>query len=71
MKIYKKIIKAFGGAGLYMDKTMLSHLNVSTGDEVVIELKDGCIELRKPDLDLNKIQELLNAEVERRNQHKT
>lgn len=65
MKIYKKIIKAFGGAGLYFDKTMLSHLGVLTGEEVVIELKDDCLIIKKPELDLNKIQELLDAKIKR------
>ena len=66
MKIYKKIMKAFGGAGLYMDKTMLNHLGVLAGDEVVIELKDDCLVIKKPDLDVNRIQELLDAKTKRR-----
>lgn len=67
MKIYKKIMKAFGGAGLYFDKTMLSHLGVLAGEEVVIELKDDYIMIKKPELDLNKIQELLDAKTKGRN----
>ena len=60
-------MKAFGGAGLYMDKTMLNHLGVLAGDEVVIELKDDGLMIKKPDLDLNRIQELLNARTKDRN----
>ena len=44
---------------------MLSHLGVLTGEEVVIELKDDCLIIKKPELDLNKIQELLDAKIKR------
>lgn len=64
-------MKAFGGAGLYFDKTMLSHLGVLAGDEVVIELKDDCLIITKPELDLNKIQELINAKAQRRDNSET
>jgi len=67
MKIYKRIIKAFGGAGLYIDKTMLNHLGVLTGDEVVIELLPEGLLIKKPDLDLDKIQELLDGKLKERN----
>ena len=67
MKIYKNILKAFGGAGLYIDKTMLSHLGVLIGDEVVIEFKDDGILIKKPDLDASKIQELLDGKIKARN----
>ena len=53
MKLYKKIMKSFGGAGLYMDKSMLNHLGVLPGDEVVIELKDDFIKIKKLDINLN------------------
>lgn len=67
MKIYKNILKAFGGAGLYIDKTMLNHLGVLIGDEVTIELKEEGLLIRKPELDVNKVQELLDAKTQRRN----
>lgn len=67
MKIYKNILKAFGGAGLYIDKTMLNHLGVLIGDEVVIELKEDGLLIKKPELDANRVQELLDAKTKRRN----
>ena len=67
MKIYKNILKAFGGAGLYIDKIMLNHLGVLIGDEVTIELKEEGLLIRKPELDVNKVQELLDAKTQRRN----
>jgi len=67
MKIYKNILKAFGGAGLYIDKTMLNHLGVLIGDEVTIELRDDGLLIRKPELDVNKIQELIDAKTQKRN----
>ena len=67
MKIYKNILKAFGGAGLYIDKTMLNHLGVLIGDEVVIELKEDGLLIKKPEIDPNKIQELLDAKIKKGN----
>lgn len=67
MKIYKNILKAFGGAGLYIDKTMLNHLGVLIGDEVTIELKEDGLLIRKPELDVNKVQELIDAKTQKRN----
>ena len=61
MKIYKNIQKAFGGAALYLDKTILKHLGVIAGDEVVIELVDDKVIISKPTLDAKKIKELLSA----------
>lgn len=61
MKIYKKVLKAFGGAALYLDKIILKHLNISTYDEVVIELVDDKVIITKPTLDAKKIKELLDA----------
>ena len=66
MKIYKKIMKAFGGAGLYIDKTMLNHLGCLIGDEVVIELTEDGLHITKPTIDPARIQELLNAQTKRR-----
>ena len=62
MKLYKKIQKTFGkGSGLYMDKTMLNHLGILPGDEVVIELVDDCLIIRKSELDNERIQRLLDT----------
>ena len=48
MKLYKKIMKSFGGSALYLDKTILNHLGVIHGDEVVLELiEDKVIKLIK------------------------
>ena len=60
MKLYKKIIKAFGGSALYLDKTILRHLNAVNGDELVIELKDDKVIITKSRLDNDKIQKILN-----------
>ena len=38
MKLYKKIQKSFGGSAIYLDKSILNHLGVLNGDEVVLEL---------------------------------
>lgn len=61
MKIYKKILKAFNGAALYLDKKMLNAINANTGDEVVIEIQDHKLIISKPTIDANKIKELLDA----------
>ena len=62
MKLYKKIQKAFGkGSGLYMDKTMLNHLGILPGDEVVIELVDDALVIRKSTLDNERIERLLKS----------
>lgn len=61
MKIYKKIQKAFGGSGLYLDKTILNHLGALSGDELVLELVDNKVIMTKSTLNNEKIQELLNA----------
>ena len=60
MKLYKKIIKAFGGSALYLDKTILRHLNAVNGDELIIELKDDKVIITKSRLDNDKIQKILN-----------
>ena len=60
MKLYKKIIKAFEGSALYLDKTILRHLNAVNGDELVIELKDDKVIITKSRLDNDKIQKILN-----------
>lgn len=59
MKIYKKIIKAFGGSALYLDKTILRHLNATNGDELILELIDDKVVITKCALDNEKIQKLL------------
>lgn len=61
MKLYKKIIAAFGGAALYVDKSMLKALDVFPGDEVIIDVQDGKLTITKPTIDANKIKELLDA----------
>ena len=61
MKLYKKLIKAFGGAALYVDKNMMKALNIISGDEVVIDVQPGIITIQKPTIDANKIKELLDA----------
>lgn len=60
-KIYKNILKAFGGAALYLDRNMLCHLGVTAGDEVIIELAEEKIIITKPALNAKKIKELLDA----------
>ena len=60
MKIYKKILRAFNGCALYLDKKILKALNVTAGDEVVIEVKEGEVIITKPTIDANKIKELLD-----------
>lgn len=67
MKLYKKIMKSFGGAGLYMDKNMLNHLGVLPGDEVVIELTEDYIKIKKPEINLDLVQELLDGKAKARN----
>lgn len=60
MKIYKKIIRAFNGCALYLDKKILKALNVAAGDEVVIEVREGEVIITKPSIDANKIKEMLD-----------
>lgn len=56
---FKNVLKAFGGAGIYMDKQMLNHLQLSCGDEIKIELAENTIILSKPLLSECKVNELL------------
>ncbi len=67
MKCYKRILKSFGGAGIYIDKCMLNHLGVLPGDEIVVELIEDKIILSKPEIDVNKIQELIDGKFKKRN----
>ena len=60
MRIYKKIQKAFGGSALYLDKTILKHLRVVSGDELVLELIDDKVVITKSRLDNEQIQKLLD-----------
>lgn len=60
MKIYKKILRAFNGCALYLDKKILKALNVAAGDEVVIEVREGEVIITKPSIDANKIKEMLD-----------
>ena len=61
MKLYKKIMKAFGGSALYLDKTILNHLGVLNGDELVLELIDDKVIITKSDLDNERIQKLIDT----------
>jgi antitoxin component of MazEF toxin-antitoxin module len=60
MKLYKKIMKAFGGSALYLDKTILNHLGAIHGDEVVLELVEDKVIITKSRLDNARIQRLLD-----------
>jgi len=65
MRIYKRIQKTFGkGSGLYMDKTMLNHLGVLPGDEVVIEFTQDGLLIKKSGIDNERIQRLLDSNRE-------
>ena len=59
MKIYKKLIKAFGGSALYIDKCILNALNVNPGEEVCIEIKDNKVIITKPSISVNEVKELI------------
>lgn len=60
MKLFKKIQKTFGdAAGLYFDKKMLNHLKVQPGDEVVIELINDTLIIKKSIVPNNLINEVL------------
>lgn len=61
MKLYKKIMKAFGGSALYLDKTILNHLGALNGDELVLELIDDKVIITKSDLDNERIQKLIDT----------
>ncbi len=60
MRIYKKIQKSFGGSALYLDKIILNHLGVLNGDEVVLELVEDKVIIKKSGLDNEKIQKLID-----------
>jgi antitoxin component of MazEF toxin-antitoxin module len=60
MKLYKKIQKSFGGSALYLDKTILNHLGVLNGDEVVLELTEDKVVITKSQLDNDRIQKLID-----------
>lgn len=60
MKLYKKIQKSFGGSAIYLDKIILNHLGVLNGDEVVLELVEDKVIIRKSGLDNEKIQKLID-----------
>ena len=47
-----------------LDKEILKALNVGTGDEVIIDVKEGEVIIKKPTIDANKIKELLDANPE-------
>lgn len=60
MKLYKKIQKSFGGSALYLDKTILNHLGVLPGQELVLELIDDKVIITKSELDNERIQKLID-----------
>lgn len=60
MKLYKKILQAFGGSALYLDKCILKALNIGPKDEVVIDVQPGIVTITKPTIDANKIKEILD-----------
>lgn len=65
MKLYKKLQKAFGGNGIYIDKTILNHLGLLQEDELVLDLTEingePVIIMKKSKLDNTRLQELLDA----------
>ena len=61
MKLYRKILKTFGGSGLYLGKLILTHLGALVGDEVTLELKDDMVIITKSRLDNERIQKLLDS----------
>ena len=42
---------------------MLNHLGVLPGDEVVIELTEDYIKIKKPEINLDLVQELLDGKI--------
>ena len=63
MKLYKRILKAFGGAALYIDKKMLKCLGVGLDDELCIELQKDRIVITKSVMCDKKLRELFSAET--------
>lgn len=61
MKLYKKIQKSFGGSAIYLDKSILNHLGVLNGDEVVLELVEDKVIMKKSGLDNERIQKLIDT----------
>ena len=61
MKLYKKIQKSFGGSAIYLDKSILNHLGVLNGDEVVLELIEDKVIMKKSGLDNERIQKLIDT----------
>ena len=61
MKLYKKIQKSFGGSAIYLDKSILNHLGVLSGDEVVLELIEDKVIMKKSGLDNERIQKLIDT----------
>lgn len=60
MKLYKKILKSFGGSAIYLDKIILNHLGVVPGDELVLEIVDDKVIITKSNLNNEKIQKILD-----------
>ena len=65
---FKKLLSAFGGVALYIDRQMLEHLNLQSGEEIQIELKEHEIVLSKPFITNIEVDELLQKEKSRINE---
>ena len=60
----KKLINAFGGVALYMDKQMLDYLKVKGRDEVQINFQNGVIVLSHPEITDERVHQLLQKAKE-------
>lgn len=59
-QFFKRLLNAFGGTALYLDKKILQHIGVSPKDEVVITLVDNVAIISKPLLSTQEIDRILN-----------
>lgn len=59
-QFFKKLINAFGGSALYLDKKILRHIGVNPKDEVVITLVDKVAVISKPLLSTQDIDRILS-----------
>ena len=71
MKLYKKLQKAFGGNGLYIDKTILNHLGILGEDELVLDLTEingePVVIMKKSRLNAQQLQRLLDEKRKKSN----
>lgn len=63
-KLFKKLIRSFGGYALYFSKSMLNHLDLNDKDEVKIEFIHGAIIITKSDLSDAKIEEMMQLAIQ-------